>query len=167
MIEIEVFPHRYLKAETTEKFLNKVYALETTERIIIHGQPLPKTVYYGPAKGTPVKHTERKIINVGGVPVELTVMAGRFWITLKDDSELDELKEICEELFPFGYNIKVGKFLKDRPTVTDYMKYGEKFVNEIDKKLIGITDPRSRFESAVKIIPKEEKENEEKSSKEE
>jgi methyl-coenzyme M reductase subunit D len=34
MIEIEVFPHRYLKAKTTEKFLNEMYSLETVERIM-------------------------------------------------------------------------------------------------------------------------------------
>ena len=155
MIEIEVFPHRYLKANTTEKFLNKVYSLDTVERIVIHGKSLPKTVYYGPAKGAPVNHTERKEIVVQGIPVELTVMAGRFWINLENDSELEKIEEICKELFPFGYKISVGKFLKDKPTVTNYIKYGEKFVNEIDKKIVGITDPRSKFQSSVTVIPKE------------
>lgn len=155
MIEVEVFPHRYLKAETTEKFLNEIYSLDTVERVIIHGQSLPKIVYYGPARGTPVNHSERKIINVHGVPVELTVMAGRFWITLKDDSEIDRIEEICKTLFPFGYNIRIGKFTRDKVTVTDYIKYGEKVVNMMDRSLIGLTDPRSRFDSAVKIIPKE------------
>jgi len=28
MIEVEVFPHRYLKAKTTEKFLNEIYSLD-------------------------------------------------------------------------------------------------------------------------------------------
>ena len=164
MIEVEVFPHRYLKATTTEKFLNEIYSLDTVERVIIHGQPLPKTVYYGPARCTPVNHSERKVINVHGVPVELTVMAGRFWITLKDDSEIEKIEEICKSLFPFGYNIKVGKFTRDRATVTDYIKYGERVVNMMDRSLIGLIDPRSKFDSAVKIIPKEK--DEETSSKE-
>jgi len=155
MIEIEVFPHRYLKASTTEKFLNKVYSLDTVERIVIHGESLPKTVYYGPAKGTPVNHSERKEVVVQGIPIELTVMAGRFWIALKDDSELEKIEEVCKEVFPFGYRISAGKFLRDRPTVTDYIKYGEGFVNGIDKKIVGITDPRSKFQSSVAVIPKE------------
>ena len=155
MIEIEVFPHRYLKAKTTEKFLNEAYSLDAVERIIIHGEPLPKTVYYGPARGTPVNHPERKEINVHGVPVELTVMAGRFWITLKDDSEVDKIEEICKSLFPYGYNIKVGKFTRSKATVTDYMKYGEKLVNMMDRNMIGLIDPRSKYESTVKLIPKE------------
>jgi len=164
MIEVEVFPHRYLKAKTTEKFLNEIYSLETVERVVIHGQPLPKTVYYGPARGTSVHHSERKVINVHGVPVELTVMAGRFWITLKDDSEIDKIEEICRSLFPFGYNIKIGKFTRDKATVTDYIKYGERVVNMMDRSLIGLIDPRSKFDRAVKIIPKEK--DEEASSKE-
>jgi len=156
MIEVEVFPHRFLKATTTEKFLNEVYSLETVERVIIHGQPLPEKVYYGPARGTPVNHPERKEITVNGVPVLLTVMAGRFWIQLSNDEEIDKIEEVCKNLFPYGYNLKVGKFTRSEITTTDYMKYGEKLVNSIDKKLIGITDPRSKFSSAVKIIPKSE-----------
>ncbi|WP_423792831.1 methyl-coenzyme M reductase operon protein D [Methanocaldococcus indicus] len=159
MIEIEIFPHRYLKASTTEKFLNKLYDLESVERVVIHGQSLPKTVPFGPAKGLPVNHSERKIINVKGVPIELTVMAGRFIVTLKDDSEIDKIHEICKELFPFGYNLKVGKFLKDKPTVTDYLKYGEEgvhLINEMDKRLIGLIDPRSRLKTNVAIIEKDD-----------
>ena len=155
MVEVEIFPHRYLKASTTEKFLNKIYDLKTVERVVIHGQPLPKVITYGPARGLPVNHTERSIIHVKGVPVELTVMAGRFWITLKDDSEVDKIEEICKSLFPYGYNIKVGKFTRSKATVTDYMKYGEKLVNMMDRKMIGLTDPRSKYESTVKVIPKE------------
>jgi len=112
-----------------------------------------------------VNHSERKVINVHGVPVELTVMAGRFWITLKDDSEIEKIEEICKSLFPFGYDLKVGKFTRTRPTVTDYIKYGERAVNMMDRSLIGLIDPRSKFDSAVKIIPK--KKEEETSSKEE
>ncbi|WP_456472001.1 methyl-coenzyme M reductase operon protein D [Methanocaldococcus sp.] len=161
-MEVEIFPHRYLKASTTEKFLNKIYDLKTVERVVIHGQSLPKTVPFGPAKGLPVNHTERKIIEVKGVPVELTVMAGRFIITLSDDSEIEEIKKICEEMFPFGYDIRVGKFLKDKPTVTDYLKYGEKgvhLINEMDRRLIGMVDPRSRLKSSVAIVEKEDDEN--------
>ena len=165
MVEVEIFPHRYLKASTTEKFLNKIYDLKTVERVIIHGQPLPKVITYGPARGLPVNHTERKIIHVKGVPVELTVMAGRFWITLSDDSELDKLDAICKEMFPFGYNLRVGKFLKDRPTVTDYIKYGEDgvfLINEMDRRLIGMVDPRSRMANSVTIVEKDtEKEEKE------
>jgi len=158
MIEVEVFPHRLLKASTTEKFLNEIYSLDTVERVIIHGEPLPKTVYYGPARGTPVNHSERKVINVKGVPVELTVMAGRFWITLKDDSELDKIEEICKELFPYGYNIKTGKFTRNYPTVTDYLKYGETAVNMMDKKFIGLIDPRTKSNGAISVIAKEDDE---------
>jgi methyl-coenzyme M reductase subunit D len=156
MIEIEVFPHRFLKADTTEKFLNEMYSLETVERVIIHGQPLPKTVYYGPARGTPVNHPERKEVLVRGVPVELTVMAGRFWILLNEDNELNKIEEVCKSLFPYGYNLNAGKFTRSSPTTTDYMKYGEKLVNSMDRKMIGLTDPRSKFTSSVKMIPKNE-----------
>ena len=156
MIELEVFPHRYLKAETTEKFLNSAYSLSTVQRVVIHGESLPKKVGYGPAKGTPVNHSEKKEITVKGVPVELMLQVGRLWVLLDDESEIEKIEEICKDLFPFGYRLTKGKFLRNTPTVTDFIKYGESAVNDIDKRLLSATDPRSKFDSSVALIPKSE-----------
>ncbi|MBA2861526.1 methyl-coenzyme M reductase operon protein D [Methanococcus maripaludis] len=156
MIELEVFPHRYLKAETTEKFLNSAYSLSTVQRVVIHGESLPKKVGYGPAKGSPVNHSEKKEITVRGVPVELMLQVGRLWVLLDDESEIEKIDEICKDLFPFGYRLTKGKFLRDTPTVTDFIKYGESAVNDIDKRLLSATDPRSKFDSTVALIPKSE-----------
>jgi len=156
MIELEVFPHRYLKAETTEKFLNSAYSLSTVQRVVIHGESLPKKVGYGPAKGTPVNHSEKKEITVRGVPVELMLQVGRLWVLLDDESEIEKIEEICKDLFPFGYRLTKGKFLRNTPTVTDFIKYGESAVNDIDKRLLSATDPRSKFDSSVALIPKSE-----------
>ncbi|ABO34337.1 Methyl-coenzyme M reductase, protein D [Methanococcus maripaludis C5] len=156
MIELEVFPHRYLKAETTEKFLNSAYSLSTVQRVVIHGESLPKKVGYGPAKGTPVNHSEKKEITVRGVPVELMLQVGRLWVLLDDESEIEKIDEICKDLFPFGYRLTKGKFLRNTPTVTDFIKYGESAVNDIDKRLLSATDPRSKFDSSVALIPKSE-----------
>ena len=156
MIELEVFPHRYLKATTTEKFLNSAYSLSTVQRVVIHGESLPKKVGYGPAKGSPVNHSEKKEIIVRGVPVELMLQVGRLWVLLEDESEIEKIDELCKELFPFGYRLTKGKFLRNTPTVSDFIKYGESAVEAIDTRLLSATDPRSRFENSVKIIPKSE-----------
>ncbi|AVB76661.1 methyl-coenzyme M reductase operon protein D [Methanococcus maripaludis] len=157
MIELEVFPHRYLKAETTEKFLNRAYSLSKVQRVVIHGESLPNKVGYGPAKGTPVNHSEKREITVKGVPVELMLQVGRLWVLLDDESEIEKIEEICKDLFPFGYRLTKGKFLRNDPTVSDFIKYGESAVDDIDKRLLGATDPRSKFDSSVTIIPKSEK----------
>ena len=156
MIELEVFPHRYLKAETTEKFLNRAYSLSKVQRVVIHGESLHKKVGYGPAKGSPVNHSEKREITVRVVPVELMLQVGRLWVLLDDESEIENIEEICKDLFPFGYRLTKGKFLRDTPTVTDFIKYGESAVNDIDKRLLSATDPRSKFDSTVALIPKSE-----------
>ena len=55
--------------------------------------------------------------------------------------------------------------MKDRPTVTDYIKYGEDgvfLINEMDRRLIGMVDPRSRMANSVTIVEKDtEKEEKE------
>ncbi|NPA61950.1 MAG: methyl-coenzyme M reductase operon protein D [Methanococci archaeon] len=153
VVDVKVFPHRYLKAETTERVLNKIYELDGVVRVIIHGQPLPKTVPFGPARGLPVNHKDRKIIKVRGEEMELKIKVGEIIITALEE-KLDEiiknLEKICEEDFPFGYDIGIGVFTKIKPTVTDYMKYGD--VNRIDPRLIGMVDTTSTLKDSVKLI---------------
>ena len=63
VIDIKIFPHRYLKPKTSEKVLNASYDLgKDIIRVIVHGPSLPKYVYYGPARGMPVNHSDRKVI---------------------------------------------------------------------------------------------------------
>jgi methyl-coenzyme M reductase subunit D len=64
IIDLKIFPHRFLKPETAEKVLNKIFELDGLIRGIVHGPSLPKTVYYGPARGTPVNHQYRKSIKI-------------------------------------------------------------------------------------------------------
>ena len=34
----------------------------------------------------------------------------------------EEIKKICDDLLPFGYNLEVGRYSKFQPTITDYKK---------------------------------------------
>jgi methyl-coenzyme M reductase subunit D len=155
-VDIQIFPYRYLKPETTERVLNSIYSLgKDIIRVIIHGQSLPKYVYYGPARGTPVNHPDRKVINVNGKDVELTVKVGKFIITVPYEKSVElseKLDEICKKAFPFGYNLNLGAFTKVKPTVSDYLKYGEGFEDKIDPRLIGMADPTARTSDKVKMI---------------
>ena len=63
-----------------------------------------------------------------------------------------KLHNICKENFPYGYDIYVGAFTKVRPTVTDYLKYGEGFEGKIDPRLIGMVDPNAKLSNGVKMI---------------
>ncbi|WP_048056319.1 methyl-coenzyme M reductase operon protein D [Methanocaldococcus fervens] len=153
VVDIKIFPHRYLKAETTEKVLNEIYDVDGIVRVIVHGQPLPKTVPFGPARGLPVNHQDRKIIKVKGEDMELRVKVGEIVITAdgeKFEEIMDKIEEICERNFPYGYDIYVGAFTKIKPTVTDYMKYGD--VSNIDPRLIGMVDASARLKDSVKMI---------------
>jgi methyl-coenzyme M reductase subunit D len=156
VIDIKIFPHRYLKPKTSEKVQNAIYDLgKDIIRVIVHGPSLPKYVYYGPARGMPVNHSDRKVIKIKGEEVELTVKVGEIIVTVPFEKAVEiekKLHNICKEHFPYGYDIYVGAFTKVRPTVTDYLKYGEGFEGKIDPRLIGMVDPNAKLSNGVKMI---------------
>jgi methyl-coenzyme M reductase subunit D len=125
--EILVFPARLLKAETTEKLLNRIYDdVPHVRHITVSGESLPATLNAGPGKGLPADHPERKTIKVKGQEVELRLLVGRVFVEVEDIDFVDEcmtkIEEICNELLPFGFSLEVGRYSKFKPTVTDYKK---------------------------------------------
>ena len=124
--EILIFPARMLSADTTEKLLNNIYEVQNVRQVNISGEGLPAVVGNGPAKGTLVNHPERRVINVKGREYELNLLVGRIFVEINDidnvDKAVDEIKTICDDLLPFGYNIEVGRYSKFQPTITDYKK---------------------------------------------
>lgn len=155
VVDIKIFPYRFLSAKTSEKVLNKIYSLDGLIRVIINGESLPKVIGYGPGKGLPVSHTERANIELNGELVELGINVGEIIMTV-DKSKLheitEELEPSLEEIFSFGYQMSVGIFTKHDTTISDYLKYGLNFEDKIDKRFIGMSDPRSKTGDTVKII---------------
>lgn len=130
-----------LKPETTERFLNTVVGVKGIRRMMIHGPNLPVTVPYGPARGSPNPHSDRRIIKVGETDFELRVQAGTFIFEMEDEEAVAELKEVCDVFFTeLPYQFKVGKFMKTSPTTADYAKYGP----NADETIIGLVDPRKK-----------------------
>ena len=124
--EILIFPNRLLKADTTEKLLNKVYEVPHVRQINISGEGLPAVLGSGPGKGLPNEHPERRVITVKGKQVELRLLVGRVFVEIDDidyvQQALEEIEQICTEVLPFGFNLEVGRYSKYKPTVTDYKK---------------------------------------------
>jgi methyl-coenzyme M reductase subunit D len=124
--EILIFPARLLRAETTEKILNRIYSIANVRHITVSGEDLPATLSAGPGKGQPVNHPERQTITVKGDKVELRLLVGRIFVEINDIDNVPmamaDIEEVCKELLPFGFNLEVGRYSKFRPTVTDYKK---------------------------------------------
>ena len=132
---------RMLKPDTTERFLNTVVRVKGIRRMMIHGPNLPATVPYGPARGNPNPHSDRRIIKVGETDFELRVQAGTFIFEMEDEEAVSELREVCDVFFSeMPYHFKVGKFMKTAPTTSDYARYGP----NADETIIGLVDPRRK-----------------------
>jgi methyl-coenzyme M reductase subunit D len=124
--EIMIMPSRLLSADTTEKVLNRIYEVEHVRQVTCQGENLPKKLNLGPGTGLDVNHPERKKITVKGKETELWVQVGRIFVEVDDIDNVQKVTEaiekICEELFPFGFDLEIGRYSKFKPTTTDYAK---------------------------------------------
>ncbi|OPY57465.1 MAG: Methyl-coenzyme M reductase II operon protein D [Methanosaeta sp. PtaU1.Bin112] len=141
-IQVEITPQRYLMPATAQKLLNEIYANGGIIRIMIHGPNLPRSVPYGPGRGTPIDENRDLIIEVGGQAFELSVKVGRIRLELENEKYMSGLRAACERALPFTFQIRRGKFFHSRPTVSDYAKFG----NVEDKRILGLIDPKAKKE---------------------
>ncbi|OPY20479.1 MAG: Methyl-coenzyme M reductase I operon protein D [Methanobacterium sp. PtaU1.Bin097] len=143
-MDIEIFPHRLLSADTTEKLLNDLEAVEGIKRMVIQGQRLPSEEI----------NPERKKIKIKGEEIDLQVQTGRVLMEIEDEEIIDEIRAVCENNLPFGFNIHVGTFIRKQKTVTDGIKYGDA-LEEISDEIVGLTDQNAQLSERATIIKKE------------
>jgi methyl-coenzyme M reductase subunit D len=75
--------------------------------------------------------------------VQLEVQVGTIILELEDESYIPAVGEAVDEVFAdkdFSCTIQQGRFMKTRPTVSDYAKYGP----DADTKILGLVDPRKK-----------------------
>ncbi|MGL4669380.1 MAG: methyl-coenzyme M reductase operon protein D [Methanobacteriaceae archaeon] len=145
-MDIELFPHRILGADTTEKLLNEIENIDGVVRTVVQGprlQPEDETI--------DPKYRDRRRITVKGKEINLKVKTGRIFIEINNESIIDEVRTICEGIFTFGFDINIGKYIRSEKTVTDNIKYGEQ---DIPDELIGMTDQNARIADRVTILKK-------------
>lgn len=94
--EVEVFPFRLPSDETVARFLERVQGIRSVIRITMHGPQ----VYYG------------KKIEVAGKTIPLKIQVSKFWIGLGGTDEMEKLRGICNEIFPYGFSLKIGRFTR-------------------------------------------------------
>jgi methyl-coenzyme M reductase subunit D len=148
-MDIEIFPHRVLGSDTTEKLLNDLEAIDDVKRTVIHGPRFPKT-----EETLPPQYRERRVITVNGEDVALQVKTGRIFVELSMESTIKEIEEVCKKDIPYGFDINQSRtnYIRKEPTVSDRIKYGD---IDLPDELVGMTDQYSSFEDHVKIIKKD------------
>lgn len=139
--QIRIMPARFLKPETSEKFLNGICREGVVRRMIINGPRLPATVTEGPGRGLPNPHPGRQTIHVGGEEFELQVQVGTILLELENRDAIPAIRKVCDEVFTnFSYTLQEGKFMKSQMTVSDYARYG---IME-DERILGMADPKAK-----------------------
>ncbi len=161
-IQVRVFPQRLLQPDTAEKVLNEIDQVKGVIRMLINGKNLPRKVTCGPGTGADVNHPDRTVIHVGDCAFELHIIVGEILVEVEDENTVENVRKACERTLPFPFEFKRGHFIKRRPTLTDYAKYGFKSktderINLDDERILGLVDPHAKAESNLCVIGKEEK----------
>ncbi|MFA4935422.1 MAG: methyl-coenzyme M reductase operon protein D [Candidatus Methanoperedens sp.] len=156
-IQVKVFPQRLLQPATAEKVLNEIDRVEGVIRMLINGKNLPRKVTCGPGTGADVNHPDRKLIRVGDCALELHIIVGEILVEVENEAAVDRVRGACERALPFSFEFKRGHFIKRRPTLTDYGKYGfrsktDERVNLEDERMLGLIDPNAKAETNLCII---------------
>jgi methyl-coenzyme M reductase subunit D len=146
--DIEIFPHRLLGCETTEKLLSDLENIEAVNRIVLHGRRLPLE-----------DGEEPRFITIKGERIDLHVKTGRVLIEIitteieDPDAFHDRIREVCNQHLPFGFNMTEGTFIRKKKTVSDGLKYGEN-LDHIPDEMVGLTDQNVLVSERVSIIKK-------------
>jgi len=156
-IQIRVFPKRLLQPATAEKVLNEIDKVSGVIRMLINGKNLPRKVTCGPGTGADVNHPDRKVIHVGGCAFELHIIVGEILVEVEDECAFEDVRAACERALPFSFEFKRGHYIKRRPTLTDYGKYGFKSkederINLEDERLLGLTDPNAKKDDNICVL---------------
>lgn len=147
-MDIEIFPHRLLNADTAERLLNDLEDVEGVNKMVIQGMRLPPESE---------EHPDRRTLIVKGEEVQLQVKPGRILLDIESEGTIEDVKIACEEHLPFGYNIHIGRFIRKKKTVTDNLKYGEN-LDEIPDEMVGLTDQNARLSDRAQILNKDKEE---------
>jgi methyl-coenzyme M reductase subunit D len=157
-IQIEIFPSRILSPETAQKLITEIYKVDGVIRVMVQGNRLPDKVCSGPGTGEKVEHPLKKPIQIGDQVVELKICVGRIRVELSNAEAKEQIREVCEKLFPFPFEFREGHFLKKKPTVTDYAKLGP----GADPRFLGMVDPKSRADQLIFIEKQDKQEKKDK-----
>jgi len=143
-MDIEIFPHRLLSSNTTERLLNDLEMVEGIKRIVLQGQRLPSEDI----------NPERRKITIKGEEIDLQVKTGRVLMEIEDEEIIEEIRSVCDTNLPFGFNVHVGTFIRKQKTVTDGIKYGDS-LKDISNEIVGLTDQNAQLSERAAIIKKE------------
>jgi methyl-coenzyme M reductase subunit D len=144
-IQIRIFPQRLLQAATAERVLNEIDKVDGV-----------------PGTGSDVNHPDRKVIHVGDCALELHIIVGEIVVEVNHENAAERVRKACERGLPFPFEFKQGHFIKRRPTLTDYGKYGfrsrtDERINLDDERMLGLTDPDAKAEGNICVIGTYEK----------
>ena len=90
------------------------------------------------------------------------IIVGEILVEVENETAVEDVRKACERGLSFSFEFKRGHFIKRRPTLTDYGKYGfrsktDERINLEDERILGLMDPHAKVEDNVCVIGTGEK----------
>jgi methyl-coenzyme M reductase subunit D len=141
-MEVEIYPQcrivpiQMLNPDNAEKFLDGLSSIAGIRRVLIHGPGYladiasnnPDSVYSMATTSTNVKILDQD--------VKMHVLMGDVVVEAVQESVFDTIANYCKEFFEdMPFQILVGSFIKNEPSLADYLKKDIK-----NKDFIGLSD---------------------------
>jgi methyl coenzyme M reductase subunit D len=104
--EVLIFPNRLLANHHVEEFLEKIKTIEGITQIMLTGPRI-----YEPST-----------IKIGSKEIPIKVQVGKLIIEIETVDLIQNIREVCDDCFKFGYRIGVGRYSKWRETTMDSVR---------------------------------------------
>jgi len=89
--------------------------------------------------------------------LELHIIVGEILVEVEDETAVERIRKACARALPFPFEFRRGHYIKRKPTLTDYGKYGfrsrtDERINLEDERMLGLVDPDAKAEDNICVI---------------
>lgn len=126
-------------------FIEGLSRIQGVRRMLVHGPAFASDHTGKTVHSCEIQPPEFTGVAIGDQIVDMHVLMADLTVEAINEETIDRIGIYCEEFFTdLPYQILVGKFLKTKPSLSDYIRDGQ----DPERLLLGLTDSHERIETA-------------------
>jgi len=143
--QCRIVPIRMLNPDHAAEFIEGISRIHGIRRMLVHGPAFTSDHLGKTVQSCEIQPPEFSNVIIGDQIVDMHVLMADLTIETISEEIIDRIGEYCKDFFSdLPYQILVGRFLKTKPSLSDYIRSGNKPKNI----LLGMTDSHERIETA-------------------
>ncbi|WP_319578797.1 methyl-coenzyme M reductase operon protein D [uncultured Methanospirillum sp.] len=143
--QCRIVPIRMLHPDHAGPFIEGLSRIQGVRRMLVHGPAFASDHPGKTVHSCEIQPPEFTGVAIGDQIVDMHVLMADLTVEAINEETIDRIGIYCEEFFTdLPYQILVGKFLKTKPSLSDYIRDGQ----DPERLLLGLTDSHERIETA-------------------